>query len=631
MNPPVIAPTGPELKTIAKGLRAFVFAANKHPGGASSATEAITALFFSGATTLADAAPDKDRLIYSKGHAAAPWYGALWALGAMPGITWQQAASFGQVGHPVPRMPVRGAVPGMEMSSGALGQGLSYGAGLALADRRAGRATRTFVILGDGECTEGQVWEAAMTASRLGLRNLIALVDANGSGSVIKLPREQWAARWEGFGWRTVSVDGHDLGAITAALREDSDRPTAIILNTVKGFGLSAEVEGSNTLSADVAAEHLPGWDAAALIDAALEAIDRYFPHAPVRRRGQAVPAAVPAARPGRAELLAKVTSYEAGASVVAKKALGGELAVELAGLPMLWMAPDAIRNSGLLARMEEVGSWDWDTPQADVLQCAIAEQDAASLAAGAASAGLWPVLFSMEGFYWRMLDQVRESVAFPKVPVLLVGTSGGLGDPLGPMVQSDGCLAALAAINDLEIFEAADINTAKLLALEALSTGRPAYLRLPHEAVPVRHTLEELAARPLHEGVLTLVDQPDPDLVILTAGAMRERAIEAGQVLSDQDRRRVRVLEIISPSRFTALTPGRLRELVPAHAAAVSVHNAPSSVLGNLLPHSRGGIGETRIGVDTYGIAGWPQEALYEAAGLTTDAIADRIRKEYA
>ncbi|MEV7465378.1 thiamine pyrophosphate-dependent enzyme [Streptomyces kronopolitis] len=631
MNSPANSPTTTELKTLAMGLRAFSFVANKHPGGASSAVEAIASLFFSGATTLADAGPDKDRLIYSKGHAAAPWYGALWALGAMPGTSWEQAAGFGQVGHAIPRMPVRGAVPGMEMSTGALGQGLSYGVGLALADRRAGRATRTFVILGDGECTEGQVWEAAMTADRLGLRNLVALVDANGSGSVIKLPREKWAQRWEGFGWRTVCVDGHDTDAITAALREDSSRPTAIILNTIKGYGLAAAVEGSNTLSADVAPEHLPDWDTGELIGAALQIIDRHFPHAPVRRRGQSVPTSEPSGRPGRAELLSRMAGHDVGAAVVAKKALGGELAVELAGWPMLWMAPDAIRNSGLLARMEEVGSWDWNTPDSDVLQCAIAEQDAASLAAGAASAGLWPVLFSMEGFYWRMLDQIRESIAFPEVPVLLVGTSGGLGDPLGPMVQSDGCLAALTAIGKLEILEAADINTAKILAAEALSTGRPAYLRLPHEAVPVRHTLTELAGLPLHEGVLVLADAPDPDLVILTAGALRENAVKAAQVLSGQDERRVRVLEIISPTRFAALSPDRIRELLPAHASTVSIHNAPSSVLGVLPSNARAGLTEVRIGVDTYGIAGWPQDALYEAAGLTTDAIVGRIRKECA
>ncbi|MFF3730708.1 transketolase C-terminal domain-containing protein [Streptomyces sp. NPDC002476] len=619
-------PAPKDLTTIAQGLRAFVFAANKHPGGASSMTEAITALYFSGATTLAEPGPVRDRLIYSKGHAAAPWYAALWTLGAMPQMTWQDAAGFGQVGHPVPRMPVRGSVPGVEMSTGALGEGLSFGAGTALADRRDGLSTRTFVVLGDGECTEGQVWEAAMTASRLGLQNLVALVDANGSGSVIQLDRAQWAEKFAAFGWRAVSLDGHDIDAITGELLAETDRPTAIILNTVKGMGLAAEVEGSNTLSAEVEERHLPDWDTGALIEAALAVIDRHIPHAATARASSSNrPAAAAPVRPSRAEVLGLVTGHPEGAEVVAKKALGGDLAQELAGLPLLWMAPDAIRNSGLLARMEKVGSWHWGTPGADVLQCAIAEQDAASLAAGAASAGLWPVLCSMEGFYWRMLDQIRESIAFPQLPVLLVGTSGGLGDPLGPMVQSDGCLAALAAIPGLELFEAADINTAKLLAAEALTSGRPAYLRLPHEAVPVRHSLTELATRPTGSGAWTLADADAPDLVLVTAGAMREHALESAEQLQARGRT-VRVVEVFSPSRFSRLNADQRARLLPPGVQAVSIHNAPSSVLGTLL-----GDGGLAIGVDTYGIAGWPQTALYEAAGLTTDALTDRILKELA
>ncbi|MFD3422408.1 transketolase-like TK C-terminal-containing protein [Streptomyces decoyicus] len=620
-------PTPQALTTIAQGLRAFVFAANKHPGGASSAVEAITALYFSGATTLAEPGEIRDRLIYSKGHAAAPWYAALWTLGAMPGMTWQDAVGFGQVGHPVPRMPVRGAVAGMEMSTGALGQGLSFGVGTALADRRDGRRTRTFVVLGDGECTEGQVWEAAMTGARLGLRNLVALVDANGSGSVIKLDRSEWAERFAAFGWRTVSLDGHDISAITTELLAETDRPTALILNTVKGRGLAEEVEGSNTLSAEVDERHLPAWDTDALIGAALAVIDRHHPHAAAARtstdgRRTAGDGLV---RPDRDELLARAAGHAPGSEVVAKKTLGADLAREFAGLPLLWMAPDAIRNSGLLERMNEVGSWEWNTPEADVLQCAIAEQDAASLAAGAASTGLWPVLFSMEGFYWRMLDQIRESIAFPQLPVLLVGTSGGLGDPLGPMVQSDGCLAALSAIPGLELFEAADINTGKVLAAEALSSGRPAYLRLPHEAVPVRHTLTDLAQRPTDTGAWTLADVPDPDLVLVTAGALRETALSTADRLR-ADGHRVRVLEIFSTSRFARLDADRRAQLLPPGTQTVSIHNAPSSVLGSLL-----GEGALALGVDTYGIAGWPQAALYEAAGLTTDGLVARILKEMA
>lgn len=615
------------LTTIATGMRAWVLHTNKHPGGTSSSVEAITALHFSGATTLDSLDGEGDRLIYSKGHAAAAWYFALWTLGALPGTTWQELAGFGQLGHPVPRMPQRGALAGIHMSTGALGQGLSFGVGAALADRRAGRSRRTFVMLGDGECTEGQVWEAAMTAARLGLRNLVALVDANGSGSVIELAREEWSARWRGFGWHTREVDGHDVTAIAEALRTapETTQPMVIILETIKGKGLRPPAEGSNTLSAETSPEYLPTWDTETLIADALAVIDRHHPGAATRRTGPNSPNRIVQDRPlvEREELLTRLSGHPVGTQPVAKKALGSDLAVQLAGLPVLWMAPDAIRNSGLLDRMTDIGSWHWDTPGADVLQCAIAEQDAASLAAGAASAGLLPVLFCMEGFYWRMLDQIRQSIAFPQLPVLLVGTSGGLGDPLGPMVQSDGCLAALAALPGLEILEAGDINTATVLAVEALTSGRPAYLRLPHEAIPVRHDLAELAGRSTTDGVWTLQDAAAPQVVIATAGAMRQVALDTAEHLHTHHVR-VRVLEIISPTRAARLDPQRRAELFPPDAVAVSVHNAPSAVLGSLLPP-----GALAVGVDDYGISGWPLVDLYQAAGLTANALTDRILRE--
>ncbi|WP_158641335.1 thiamine pyrophosphate-dependent enzyme [Amycolatopsis eburnea] len=624
MGTPVTTTSGTaELTAIADGMRSWVLRANKHPGGASSMVEAITALYFSGATTLANPNDRGDRLIYSKGHAAAPWYFALWALGAWPGTTWQDLAGFGQLGHSLPRMPRRGAAPQIPMSTGALGQGLSFGAGTALADRRLQTNRRTFVVLGDGECTEGQVWEAAMTAPRLGLRNLVAVLDANGSGSVIELPCDDWAARWRGFGWSTREVDGHDIKAITSALHDirHATGPTALILRTVKGKGLLAPAEGSNSLSAEAAAEHIPNWDTVALIDAAVAAVDIRYPAAASRRGAEAVPAGTAPPEP-RLQLPQSPSGHPVGAAPVAKKTLAADLAAALACLPMLWMAPDAIRNCGLLDRMTATGSWHWDIPESDVLQCAIAEQDAASLAAGAAAAGLWPVLVSMEGFYWRMLDQIRQSIAFPQLPVLLIGTSGGLGDPLGPMVQSDGCLTALTAVPGLDILEAGDINTATVLALEALSSGRPCYLRLPHEAVPVRDTVADLAARSTGDGVWQLRPAAEPDVVIATAGALREAALDAAELLHTADGTRVRVLEIISPTRAARLTTARRAELFPSTARHASIHNAPASVLGSLLPD-----GALAIGADGYGLAGFPQSALYAAVGLTAQAVAERIR----
>lgn len=618
-------PTPDELIAVAAGMRAWVLQANKHPGGTSSPVEAITALYFSGATTLADPGGRGDRMIYSKGHAAAPWYFALWALGALPGATWQELAGFGQLGHPVPRMPRRGALPGIHMSTGALGQGLSFGVGSALADRRAGVERRTFVLLGDGECTEGQVWEAAMTAARLGLHNLVALVDANGSGSVIELARDEWAPRWSGFGWHTVEVDGHDVEALAETLHvtREATQPTVIILHTVKGKGLASAVEGSTSLSAETSAEYLPNWDTEGLIAGALAVIDRHHPAAGARRCQQASSRPAGTTRPlmERHELLGRLRGHRVGERPVAKKVLGAELSSAFSGLPMLWMAPDAIRNSGLLDHMSEVGSWHWDNPAADVLQCGIAEQDAASLAAGAASAGLVPVLFSMEGFYWRMLDQIRQSIVFTQLPVLLVGTSGGLGDPLGPMVQSDGCLSALSALPGLEILEAGDINTATVLAVEALTTGRPAYLRLPHEDVPVRHELADLATWSTADGAWVVLDDPQPRVVIAAAGAMREVALQAADHLHQNHQVPVRVVEIISATRAARLDTQRRAALFPPDAAAVSVHNAPSRVLGSLLP-----AGSLSVGIDDYGLAGFPQSDLYEEAGLTEKVLVERI-----
>src|SRR5262249_45346414 len=112
----------------------------------------------------------------------------------------------------------RSPANGVTMSTGALGQGLSFACGIAAASRRARSASRVFAVLGDGECTEGQVWEAALSAARHGLRNVTALLDANGSGSVIKLDPGSWARRWAGFGWDVRDVNGHDLDAVCQAL-----------------------------------------------------------------------------------------------------------------------------------------------------------------------------------------------------------------------------------------------------------------------------------------------------------------------------------------------------------------------------------------------------------------------------
>lgn len=613
-----------DLAAVAAGMRAFCLAANKHPGGSLSAVEAVTSLYFGGAANLAAESHPRDHFVYSKGHAAAPLYWALWAHGLIPGLSLGDLLGFGQIGHRLPRMPTRSPQHGMDMSTGALGQGLSFACGMALGLRRSGSTARVYALLGDGECTEGQVYEAAFTAHRLGLRNVTALLDANGFGSVADIDPAGWKARWLSFGWDVWDVNGHDLPEVGRALEAThaAGGPSMIILHTVKGKGLLPPVEGTSELSGEADPRYIPAVELEETIGEALRIIDREFPAAGPARTG-----AFRASRSHKRErhlrreaLLEGMSEYPAGRDVVAKK-IGGDLAEELAGHPVLLLSPDAIRNSGILPRMRKVGSWSYDNAASNVLQCVIAEQDAASLAAGMSAAGLRPILFSMEGFYWRMLDQVRESICFPGLPVLLVGTSGGIGDPLGPMVQSDACMAVLDCMLGLTVFEAADANWAKLLCAEALAAGAPAYLRLPHEATPVRNSLSELAGLDLSSGCWIMGDPGRPDITLVTAGAMRETVLAVAAKMA-ADRVRARVIEVFSVTRARAAPQGTINSLIPPCVPAVSVHNAPSRVLRSLLP-----AGSVAIGADGYGMSGWPQSRLYSEAGLGEDHVYDRAR----
>jgi transketolase len=610
-------------------------AANKHPGGSLSCVEALTAIYFSGQVSLHPDPSLSDHIVYSKGHAAAPYYFALWAHGFFPGMRLADLACFGQVGHPLPRMPQRSPEHGIDMSTGALGQGLSFACGMAVGLRRASSQSRVFAVLGDGECTEGQTWEAALSASRHGLRNVVALLDANGSGSVIELAQESWAPRWASFGWHVHDVPGHDLQRITDALAatEQATGPSIVILRTVKGMGLLGPMAGGNSLSGEVGPEYLPAFDLEQAVSGALQVVDHHFPDCASRRAGgpagkPVTPAAGSAGKQAtealgdREQILAELRGAPVGEQISVKQ-VGGPLAQDLVGAPVMFMSPDAIRNSGILPHMLSVGAWSYDNPGSNVLQCAITEQDAASMAAGMAAVGLRPILFSMEGFYWRMLDQIRESICFPHLPVVLVGTSGGIGDPLGPMVQSDTCLLALTDLLGLTIFEAADANWARLLCAEALGAGIPAYIRLPHEPVLVRHDLAHIASLDLSDGAWIIKDHGKPDVTLVSVGAMRETALAAAALLETASGTGVRVVEVFCISRFRRLPAHRMEHLVHPGSLAVSVHNAPAQVLSPALPRRA-----VAIGTEGFGQCGWPLSRLYEEAGLTPEAVATRVGK---
>ena len=222
-----------------------------HPGGSLSAVEILTVLYFNQMrVSCADPeSPGRDRFIASKGHCAPVVYQVLCEKGYFPREELFRLRQLGGIlqGHPDMKK-----TPGIDMSAGSLGLGLSAGIGMALAGKLDKRDYFTYVLLGDGELQEGQVWEAAMAAPAFGLDRLIAIVDNNGvqlDGRVDDImPLGNLADKFTAFGWNVMMVDGHDIRSLDVAFdqaRKKLQGPTVIIANTVKGKGVSF-MEGKN-------------------------------------------------------------------------------------------------------------------------------------------------------------------------------------------------------------------------------------------------------------------------------------------------------------------------------------------------------------------------------------------------
>ncbi len=237
-----------ELKAKAKEIRIELLklihkAGSGHPGGSLSATEIMVALFYHHMRYDAKKPDwtDRDRFIMSKGHCTPLLYTVLADVGYFPKEELATYRRLGRLtGHPNPKLP------GVEIATGSLGQGLSVGHGMALAGKLDGKKYHVYVLMGDGELQEGSVWEAAMSAAHYRSDNLIAIVDDNkvaqdNTTEALKNV-EPVDKKFEAFGWRAIRIDGHDMPAIIDALEEAAEakgKPVVIIADTVKGKGVS--------------------------------------------------------------------------------------------------------------------------------------------------------------------------------------------------------------------------------------------------------------------------------------------------------------------------------------------------------------------------------------------------------
>lgn len=226
-------------------LKMVAAAGSGHPGGSLSAADIMAVLFFDEMRFYPERPkdPDRDRFVLSKGHASPILYAALARRGFIP---LEELKTFRRIDSRLQGHPSMKALPYVEISTGSLGQGISAANGMAIAAKMDARPTRVYTLVGDGELQEGELWEAAMTASHRRLDNLVAVLDYN------RLQIDGWIEdvksltgipeRFRAFGWHAIEIDGHDIRAIGAALDEAravKGKPSVIVASTVKGKGVS--------------------------------------------------------------------------------------------------------------------------------------------------------------------------------------------------------------------------------------------------------------------------------------------------------------------------------------------------------------------------------------------------------
>ncbi|MEA4900990.1 transketolase [Desulfitobacterium sp.] len=226
-------------------ITALVPAKSGHPGGSLSAADIVATLYFHEMRIKPEDPhwPERDRFVLSKGHAAPVLYAALAEKGFFPK---EELLGLRQTGRMLQGHPDMKRVPGVDMSTGSLGQGLSAANGMALAGKLDKKDYRVYVLMGDGEMAEGQIWEAAMAAAHYKLDNVTGILDYNGlqiDGSTDQvMSTSPLPDKWKSFGWHVIEVDGHDIEALIAAFAEakaTKGKPTLLLAKTIKGKGIS--------------------------------------------------------------------------------------------------------------------------------------------------------------------------------------------------------------------------------------------------------------------------------------------------------------------------------------------------------------------------------------------------------
>jgi len=464
-------------------VRSTTEAGSGHPTTCLSAAEILAVLFFDELRfdPKDPQHPEADRFVLSKGHAAPILYAAWAAAGAFPREEVMQLRKITSdlEGHPTPRLPF------VDVATGSLGQGLAAGVGIAFNARRIGSDYRTYVLLGDGETAEGSVWEAAQVAAHHQLDNLCAITDVNAFG---QSRSTQWAhdvdafaTRYRAFGWHAITVDGHDIAELRAALAEArgmSGRPTMIVARTLKGKGVALFEDKDNwhgkplkkgaeadSAVAELEAQYVPTSDPVPVIKK------------PASRRSEGPLPDFVAQMPKPA--------YALGDLVATREAYGTALAA-LGGLDPRIVALDAdVKNSTFSDRFEKLHPERF-------YQTFIAEQAMIGAAMGLASRGAIAFPSSFACFLERGADFIRMS-GISMLNIKLCGSHAGvsIGED-GPSQMALEDLSMARGVPNCTVLYPSDAVCAERLVAVAAATHGPVYIRSSRPKTPVIYGTDE-------------------------------------------------------------------------------------------------------------------------------------------
>ncbi len=463
-------------------------AGSGHAGGTLSVMDITAALYLHAADhdPRNPSWPDRDRIVWSAGHKAPSLYLGLAFAGFCP---IDDVVTLRKLGSPYQGHPHCLKLPGVEVSTGSLGQGLSIAVGMALAARLDGKHHKIFCLMGDGEQQEGQIWEAAMEAGHFHLDNIVGIVDCNRlqiDGWVKDVMQvEPLAEKYAAFGWEVLRIDGHDMSQIVDALekaRAAKGKPTVILADTVKGKGVTFM-------------ENQPGWHGRVPnreeLDAALKelGLSDCIPVEPLLDKAKSFQAEASRKLASNMPRFSRDYWWNAGDAMRVKmeptrKGFGQALAENGDDERVVCLGLDisgSITISDFYAgKPERAKRW---------ISMGIAEQSATSAAAGMAREGKLPVLGSYATFSAaRNLDQIRVSVCYANLNVMIAGAHAGVSvGPDGATHQALEDLFAMQGLPNMSVVVPCDVVEArKATSYLLLEHQGPKYIRFAREATPI-------------------------------------------------------------------------------------------------------------------------------------------------